>query len=113
MHFYHAKKCKTMNKEQFIAAIEALREQDEKSNKLITTLETLFPETDMFGIVEYFYPLEKAIIKILKDEMDDESIIETYIYEADYGRENLNLTLDGVKMPFKTAEDLYNFLKIV
>jgi len=56
--------------------------------------------------------LHAACIQILTEAMDDElhEWIDYYIHETDFGKYNLECTLNGKKITLRTVDDLYKLL---
>jgi hypothetical protein len=108
-------KLNTMNKELFIASIEALHKQVEHDIKVSKLLGEAFPNAFEANLMPDNHYLSNAIIRILQEEMNDigkDSWIEYFLWELDFGRENyrLKVTQNGKEIPMSTAGELYDFL---
>jgi len=105
-----------MKKETFTKAIEAIENQMKFDIKTGEILNEVFPDANPADLVPDNHFLLDALLKVLKVEMDDnyeESWIEWFCFETNFGKENRLQAYDenGQVFELKNAEDLYNFLK--
>jgi hypothetical protein len=93
--------------------ITALKESDQNVNKWQKTFNEMF---DGHFVPTYDSKTSGAIIKMIEllfDEPQD-SILSWWIYEMDYGErvtENSFVDENGVPIPIKTIDDIFNFYK--
>jgi len=102
----------TITKEVFCAAINALKKQQEDNRQIELVSQTLFEGPLYFQATEN---LETAVIDLLKatfDDTSDESDIDYFIYELDYGTKYTEGCYTIFDKPIKlaTSEDLYDLL---
>jgi len=103
-----------ITKEQFIKAMTDIQEQMERDQKFPEVLEPFFD--DFQGI--YITPLVQDMTDLLKeltgDELED-SFIEYYIYELDWGQKEMAKDCishaDGSKHSLTNLLELYQYLE--
>lgn len=100
----------TLTLEQFIQAIEALKQTEEKNSLFNKAMEEI---SSSWFVSELAYPATEALVTLLEIIFDDkDGWINWWLYETKYGtRKDLTATdKDGNVIPTDTIEDLYNIL---
>lgn len=104
-----------MTKYTFINSIKAIKKQLEKDLKNAKLLSQIYPENYEPNLVYNNQILQKALINVLKSEMNDkDNFIEHFIWELDFGRKAKDLpitTNKSKKYYLESSESLYNFLR--
>ena len=103
-----------ITKALYLKAIDILEEFDDYTTKL-RNLGIEIDCLDNSPICHVCYILQGLMEYCTKDiENDDDTMLEYFIYDRDYGRNTRNYPClwdkDGNEIPFKTKEDLWNFL---
>ena len=108
-----------MDKQLFIEAIEAIKQQCELDNEVSEHLGKAFPNAFEANLLPQNHFLQNVLLKILQTEMNDlenvecgASWIEYFCWELNFGAENYRLKVysKGGEVPMSTAADLYDFL---
>ena len=108
-----------MDKQLFIEAIDAIRQQCEFDIEVSKNLGKAFPEAFEANLLPKNHLLQNVLIKILQTEMNDlENVecgatwIEYFCWELNFGAENYRLKVysKGCEVPMSTADELYDFL---
>ena len=112
-------KNKTMKKELFIEAIEAIKQQSELDDEVSKNLGKAFPNAFEANLLPRNHFLQNALLKVLQTEMNDlvnvecgASWIEYFCWELNFGAENyrLKVTQNGKEIKMSNAAELYDFL---
>jgi len=101
-----------ISRDLFIATIDAIQTQFEKDDRADQLLSEIF--TDHSGFYDYS-PVLLALENILKEDFGDqeESWIEYFIYDLDFGKKwtkNSVKDKNGNFIKMRTANELYDFL---
>lgn len=102
-----------LTEQQFRQAINNLKRQEQKTNEILDQLKPVFGnscfEGGMFNLIYY---AKDVSIYILEDVMGDKKSqwINWFIFENEFGRNDLSIVVDGVESKIKTASDLYRVL---
>lgn len=97
-----------MKKENFVNLVEALRRQRDHDRECAGHLEKVF---DGFPIYDNDSVIT-GVINFLRSELEDQDDwISHYIWETDFGRNELKVWFNGSEVPFKTPGDLWNVLQ--
>ena len=108
-----------MDKQLFIEAIEAIKQQCELDNEVSEHLGKAFPNAFEANLLPQNHFLQNVLLKILQTEMNDlenvecgASWIEYFCWELNFGAENYRLKVysKGGEVPMLTADELYDFL---
>lgn len=105
-----------MTKELFIKSIEAIENQYMHDDAFASNMEKCFPEAFIGNLLPDNHYLSTALLEILKVEMNenyDYSLIEYFINELDFGKNNYRLKVwdkDNKEIPMRNSEDLWNIL---
>lgn len=103
-----------LSKENFVNAINALKEQDEINEQFAHSMGKIFPNAFEADLLPPNTTVVAGLEKLLKVLMNDEyDWIQYFIYELDFGKENHRLKVyekDGTEIPLETPENLYNLL---
>jgi len=108
-----------MNKQEFIAAIEAIQKQYEHDIQFAEHLAKAFPDAFKASLMPKNEIVVDALIKVLQTEMNDtetckygQTWIYYFIWELDFGRENyrLEVTENGKNVPMSNAGELWEYL---
>lgn len=102
-----------MEKELFIETINQIQKQVVHDRKCSEAFDILLPNDYTTGYDNNI--LYNQIIKLLQVQMSDESEdswIEYYIWELDFGKRDGNVYIDGRNVQLKTPSDLWNLLTI-
>jgi hypothetical protein len=102
-----------MTKELFIESIEALEAQYRHDDKCADALQSIYQSSIILTYDNH--KVCNQLIKLLRIEMvddHDESWIDYYIDELDFGRKWKPgmIVISGVRVRLKTPEDLYKLL---
>lgn len=96
-------------KDLFMEAMACILIHNTRQETFIKALDELSPDTynDVFLYSEY----EAMLIKILETLMNDEyELIQTFIYEMDWGRVHPSITINEKNFELTSVGDLYNCL---
>ena len=98
-----------LSKAAFTDVINNLQLQRIKEENFSNDMEKIF---DVALICTFTECLSKACLRILEEAMDDEphQWIEYYIYETDFGKRDLECTLDNKPIKLRNVNDLYDLL---
>ena len=103
-----------INKEQFIAAITALKVQDEHDSKFADDLGNLFPSAHTGNLLYNNTLVKEALMKLLGIIMNGEmDTIEYFVYSLNYGETyKPGCFKDNDKnIDLSSIEKLYDYLK--
>lgn len=97
-----------MNKQNFIEAMEELQAIKEAKEEVAKAWKKLNPHWQYPYNTRY----EQLAVELLRDAMNDEyDWIGYFIYETDWGKKDLEVTVEGVVRYLRTPEDVYNVIK--
>ena len=108
-----------MDKQLFIEAIDAIRQQCEFDIEVSKNLGKAFPEAFEANLLPKNHFLQNALLHVLQVEMNDlqlcehgQSWIEYFLWELNFGEENyrLKVTQNGKEIKMSNAAELYDFL---
>ena len=103
-----------MDKQLFVETIDAVEKQVKLDVAVSNHLGKAFPDAFTATLMPRNEILQNALIKILKIEMNDleDSWIEYFCWELDFGKNNHRLTVTSNKkeIPLSNASELYDFL---
>ena len=105
-----------MTRELFIKAINALEDQIKYDISVSEKLAGVFPNAHAVNLLPDNHILHNMLVEVLKDAMNDnhkDSLIEYYMYELDFGKENYRLKVYGKnkkEIPMSNVNELYDAL---
>ena len=109
-------KSKCLNKKQFIDVLNALRDQNDKDNRIDAFFRKELPNAD-FCANEIHSGLWYVLIRLLTDSFPQNAYsindIDYFVYEIDFGRkykEGDVKDANGKIIDFSTAEKLWDYL---
>ena len=100
-----------MNKEQFIKLMTVIKERHDSLENVYDKLDDIFGDVgDRFVANTSLFPIIKTISEIIGD---DESWIEWYIYEKEWGtKEDMEVTdVNNNVVSSETLEDLWELIQ--
>lgn len=99
-----------MDKKHFVEIIKELVQLRKDADNLHEAFKVFNPDFNFISLGR----CEDLIVKNLEYSMDDTSQwISYWLYETDCGKKNMGVTIDGKKVPMKTAENLFDCIKNV
>lgn len=100
-----------MEKEKFIKALEALQTQYDYDEEYATEIAEWYSG----HTANYYYNnsiLFNTVIECLAENENELDMIDWFVYEQNFGRNDLEVYFNDEKFLIKSASDLWDFLQL-